>query len=301
MQNKTVIKLILDIAMALLFVVLIYPRTTGMSFHEIAGLVIGLLLLGHLALNWSWIKAMTMNLLKPNMKAKSRWFYILDSLSLLAVVVIIITGVEISQVLFASGGGGNRSALFSLHKWISYGSLGLFGVHVALHWNFIVTASRKLFAAWHWLKFGKAATAIASMALILGLVYAQLPSPTSADQEQVYRREAYAYSDPTATTPATTQEQPKVASKGAGRQGHTYNNNSSVSSAIPAPSQSEQQIVTSPNNAATDTISLADYLDNLFCTGCERRCSLLRPECGIGVQQAQIATQKYQQTYGADA
>lgn len=298
MRSKTVSKLILDITMALLFTVLIYPRTTGMSFHEIAGLAIALLMIIHLSLNWAWIKAITRNFFKPGLKAKSRWFYILDIFSLLAVIVIVVTGIEISLVLFPSTGVENRSLLYTLHKWISYGCLGLLAVHAALHWNFIVNTARKLLPSRPWPKLGKAATALASVALILGLVYAQLPSSLGTDQEQVYRRESQAYPDQSTVSLNTVQEQPKAVSKGAGRHGRTYH--SSISSKVPAPSQPEKQIVKSPYSSTTDTISLADYLDNLFCTACEKRCSLLKPECGTGVQQAQAATQKYQQTYGAD-
>ncbi len=33
--------------------------------------------------------------------------------------------------------------------------------------------------------------------------------------------------------------------------------------------------------AAQDTITLDDYLGNLFCTGCHKHCSLLAPQCSI--------------------
>jgi hypothetical protein len=47
-----------------------------------------------------------------------------------------------------------------------------------------------------------------------------------------------------------------------------------------------------------DTVSMSDYLSNMFCTGCDKHCPLLSPKCDKGEVQLQAAKIKYQELYG---
>lgn len=52
------------------------------------------------------------------------------------------------------------------------------------------------------------------------------------------------------------------------------------------------------NGTDATVITLDDYLGGLTCTGCHRHCSLLAPQCGVGVNQAEAATVEYDNLYG---
>jgi hypothetical protein len=74
MRNKNITKLILDIIMTAVFLILIDPKNTGMTFHEIAGLTMGALFTFHIILNWTWVKALPKIFLIPNERPKLKSF-----------------------------------------------------------------------------------------------------------------------------------------------------------------------------------------------------------------------------------
>ena len=54
----------------------------------------------------------------------------------------------------------------------------------------------------------------------------------------------------------------------------------------------------SESTETTPPPSLEEYLSKLTCTGCGKRCSLLRPRCGKGQMQAERAKDQYYSTEG---
>ncbi len=60
------------------------------------------------------------------------------------------------------------------------------------------------------------------------------------------------------------------------------------------------ETTTTIQNSLTDSSSaptLEEYLGNLFCTGCNKHCSLLAPQCGRGEKQADAAETAYKAKY----
>ena len=54
--KKNYTKIVLDLLMAVTFVLLMNPRVlNGLPFHEVAGLVIGVAILTHIGLNYRWV------------------------------------------------------------------------------------------------------------------------------------------------------------------------------------------------------------------------------------------------------
>ena len=47
----------------------------------------------------------------------------------------------------------------------------------------------------------------------------------------------------------------------------------------------------------SDDVNITDYLSNLFCTGCPKRCPLSNPKCSVGEKQASEAIQDYNEMY----
>jgi len=131
--------------MVLVFVLLFNTKVSGMLFHEVAGLAIGAVILIHCGLNWKWIKGVSLKIFKSKMPIKTRIGYFIDIILLINIVVIIISGAFISKIVFASLELSGAPFLKFLHMSISYLSLILIGIHVGLHWNWVMITFRKMF------------------------------------------------------------------------------------------------------------------------------------------------------------
>ena len=263
MNIKTPIKIVLDLIMAVMYLLLLDAHGTGLVFHEIAGLSFLVLMMAHILLNWAWVKNVTKNLIKRKSKSKPKLIYVLNMALLLGISTITITGILISKVIFPSGSTGDQFLLIATHKWVSYAWLGLFALHIALHRKYILVSMRNMSTHLKSYKLGKAILNLGAIALIIGVLYAQI-MPRS----------------PKTVTQSTTH--------------------SSISSRHSAVTQSKDD-QTSPTledtSAAGQTVSLADFLDDMFCTACGKHCSLLSLRCNKGLPQLESAKLTYQNLY----
>ncbi len=167
-KNKNKIKIALDILMALVFAIL-FNKTAlgGMAFHEIAGIAVGAFIAIHMVLNRAWLKSVTKKLFNPKLPARTRLAYIVDALLLIAIAVIIVTGILMSKVLFASIIHVHLN-VDSLHKAASYIALALIGTHIGLSWNRVVAIVKKLLNIPKKRALGVLATGCAIIAFSLG-------------------------------------------------------------------------------------------------------------------------------------
>ncbi|MDV3427321.1 MAG: DUF4405 domain-containing protein [Bacillota bacterium] len=144
MKKINYIKIILDILMALVFVLLFNKNAiSGISFHEIAGLTLGMAFIIHILINFKWVKKITIKFFNSKIKLKTRIGYIVDLLLLIDMALIIGTGISISKVLFSGifKSAGNQS----LHISLSYIALMLIGIHVGLHWDWVMNVFKNTF------------------------------------------------------------------------------------------------------------------------------------------------------------
>ncbi|PKM74005.1 MAG: hypothetical protein CVU91_02900 [Firmicutes bacterium HGW-Firmicutes-16] len=167
-KNKHKVKIALDILMAIVFAIL-FNKTAlgGMTFHEIAGLAIGAFIIIHMIQNRAWLKGVTKKLFNPKLPVRTRVAYIVDALLLIAVAVIIVTGILMSKVLFASVINVHLN-VESLHKAVSYIALALIGTHIGLSWNRVVAIVKKLLNIPKKRALGAIATACAIIVFSLG-------------------------------------------------------------------------------------------------------------------------------------
>ena len=145
MKKINLLKIILDIIMVVAFVLLFNYKTPGMLFHEVVGLAIGVVILIHCGLNWKWIKGVSLKIFKHKLPLKTRIGYILNILLLLSVIFIIVSGLLISKKLFPGLALSGGKGLQGLHISVSYFCLLLIGIHIGLHWNFVMNSFKKLF------------------------------------------------------------------------------------------------------------------------------------------------------------
>ena len=130
-----IVKIILDIIMAISLLMLYQKMTISMSFHEIAGLVLFGLFLIHNLLNWKWIKSVTKKLFKKTTGFRLRISWIINALLFVSMAGIIITGLMISKTLPI-----NFGKWFGAQQWhyfLAAMTIILMGIHLGLHWFFI--------------------------------------------------------------------------------------------------------------------------------------------------------------------
>ncbi|KUO58665.1 MAG: hypothetical protein APF84_09345 [Gracilibacter sp. BRH_c7a] len=145
MKKINYLKMLLDIAMAVVFVFLFNKRLfTGLSFHEIAGLAVSIVFIVHILLNWKWVKAVTLKIFSK-ISIKSRIGYMIDVLLLFSMGFIIYSGLAISTVVPLHINVSDPQQFYKLHVAVSYISLLLLGVHVGLHWNWAMSVFNKIF------------------------------------------------------------------------------------------------------------------------------------------------------------
>ncbi|GIM28831.1 hypothetical protein CPJCM30710_14970 [Clostridium polyendosporum] len=166
MKKINFVKITLDLLMSIVFVLLFNKMAVaGLRFHETAGLSLGVAFIIHIALNWKWVKQVTLKLFNPKITFKTRFGYIINVLLLFAMGYIIISGVLISKVLFPNINIGNKQLLKMLHISVSYFSLLLIGIHIGLHWTWIKNMLKKIFRITNKNKLSKV-TAIISVVLV---------------------------------------------------------------------------------------------------------------------------------------
>ena len=136
MKKKSVIKIGLDIVMAVLLIIMYNKMVISMTFHEVGGLAVCGLFLIHKILNWDWIAAVTKKLFSKTLPAKTRLGYIVDFLFLAAVILIAVSGMLISKTIL-TGISSQDMAWKIRHYFASSVALILLGIHIGLHWPFI--------------------------------------------------------------------------------------------------------------------------------------------------------------------
>ena len=133
-------KFIHNILLTVVMVLLMDPRSFyGLGFHEWAGLIIGLFFILHKVLNWGWIKKVTVCFFRTT-PARARLNYVLDVALLAGLVLMILSGIAIAKTIDFSwlNLGGSRMFWRVMHTSSSFITLALFGIHLGLHWNWVL-------------------------------------------------------------------------------------------------------------------------------------------------------------------
>lgn len=139
-KNKIKIYLLIDLLMAIIFVILFDKSYMPMKMHEIAGLVMLGVAALHFVIHPNYLIKITKLIFSKNsnLPIKTKVSYLLNLLLLISLVAMIISSFLISKVLF-----GNRGTFFmrDFHKTIAAVMLIIVGIHIGLHYKLI---ARKL-------------------------------------------------------------------------------------------------------------------------------------------------------------
>ncbi len=136
--------LLVDLLIVAGFLFASQPHLTGMTIHEWLSLGLGIGFLTHILLHWRWVYETTRRLFSK-LVGQSRINYILNLALLVAFTLIIFSGLMISEeVLPFIGLQGTHGGIWEwLHKTAADLVIWLVGLHIALHWKWIVNAAKK--------------------------------------------------------------------------------------------------------------------------------------------------------------
>lgn len=145
--SRTTVNLLLDSAIFVAFLAATSPRLTGLAIHEWLSIALGAAIVTHLLLHWSWIVQVTRRFF-GKLTWAARVNYVLNSLIFVAFTTAIVTGLLISEVALPLFGVrlGRDGLWMALHRMASDATVVLAGLHIALHWRWVVSATRRLFA-----------------------------------------------------------------------------------------------------------------------------------------------------------
>ncbi|MFN0072548.1 MAG: DUF4405 domain-containing protein [Chloroflexota bacterium] len=140
-------RLILDIVLLISFVTLMSVRFTGLAVHEWWGISLVAAIVIHLLLQWDWTAGSTQRLFR-RMAMRVRLTYLLNWALFIAVVLLIASGILISEVAIPRLGlpTARGDALFNFwrrtHSIAADACIVLSGLHLGLNWRWVWSAMR---------------------------------------------------------------------------------------------------------------------------------------------------------------
>ncbi len=138
MSTKT--NLILDLTIFTAFLIASNPHFTGNSIHEWLGISFAAAIVTHLLFHWDWIIKVGVEFIKK-LFHQSRLNFVVDSLFLVAMVAVSLSGILISKDLLSTFGiqlGQVARSWKMIHSFAADTSVILLAIHTALHWKWII-------------------------------------------------------------------------------------------------------------------------------------------------------------------
>jgi len=144
-KKTSKVRIYVDIFFFSLMILVLIPQTTGIPIHEWASFIILLPFFLHLIINWNWIVTNSAAFLKrkPN---KTRFDYVFNWLLYFLMIVVTVSGIVISESALPFFGIHFEPDSFwsKVHDVSATLFMAFLGIHIALHWKWIVSAIRKL-------------------------------------------------------------------------------------------------------------------------------------------------------------
>lgn len=133
----------LDITLLVIFALLQEPVTTGLGGHEWISIGFAGLLFLHLLVNWRWIAAAIARYRTADRRARvNTW---LNGALFVTMVFTIFSGLVVSHFVLPAIGvaSSDLRAWAQLHSLVASVTLVIVGLHVALNWDWVVSAARR--------------------------------------------------------------------------------------------------------------------------------------------------------------
>jgi hypothetical protein len=120
-----------------------YMDLTGVELHQWIGIFGTALVAYHLAVHWNWVIAVSQRFFGRT-SGRARGYFLIDVALLSGIAMIVFTGLVISTWLNLSL--NNYPGWLSVHITASILTLCVVVLKLALHWRWIVSATRSVFA-----------------------------------------------------------------------------------------------------------------------------------------------------------
>ncbi|KAA3665412.1 MAG: DUF4405 domain-containing protein [Chloroflexi bacterium] len=142
--SKTQINFLVDLGIFLLVLLVAAPKTTGMAIHEWLSIAFAVPIMAHLVLHWKWIVNVTKKIFSK-IPGETRFNYILNLLIFISIVLVSLSGILISEEALPALGIAMAIDPFwsSMHDLSANLFIVMTGVHIAMHWTWIVNAFKR--------------------------------------------------------------------------------------------------------------------------------------------------------------
>ena len=138
-RKRTITTAGIDLVILLLFIGAAEPRPTGILWHEWLGIAFGVIAVVHIYRSWEWIIA-TLSRFFGTQTATTRFSVILNVLLFVAMTLAVASGIAISREALRTLGLEwlTNRAWRNIHGLSADASVLLVGIHIAMHWHWIV-------------------------------------------------------------------------------------------------------------------------------------------------------------------
>jgi len=133
---------VIDALLFVSFLLAFFLDLTGLTFHQFLGVFIGLLCLYHLIIHWDWVVSVASRFTGKTSR-QSREYFLLDAGTFAGFILILFTGLVISS--WFNLPLTHFDTWLRIHILSSLATLGLLGVKLVRHWNWIQVTTRKIF------------------------------------------------------------------------------------------------------------------------------------------------------------
>lgn len=329
MKKKFILKIGIDLILSVLLLVLMgYPATT-LKIHEIGGIVFLVVIVVHLFLGFKWFQSIVKRIFHQKQTFLTYAKTVMSLLLLIDLLLTGISGILISRTVLTSISVSNTSLWTYIHNISAYAGVIIISIHIGMYWKVVMAFFRKLCRIKEvnvvrtWILRG-----LALLLAVLGVKssfdrgIAAKFYPEGSNQTGMKEEKNSSNEDGQIVKNTTTTETDEAMIRTV-----TYKTSATTDSAIVASSaastsngdvssdnarghfgggkggrgdgqQAERDFST---DAPTSGESENDYLGRLTCTGCGKRCSLLSPQCGRGMNQAEQASTYYESYMAGDA
>lgn len=309
-------KLILDAGILLLLVLCMEYGATGPFLHELIGVILIIGMVTHFLINRKYYRILASGKVKK-INTKSKIALAFNMILPVSLVTMFLSSVVISKDIFRFTGihTSNYEAWRVLHIISACVMLITSVAHLLMHAKLFKSLRDKHV---HGAVPGKILGYVSCLVAFLvgvytvkttgGLVADNIIASSENNKPQKIQpaetTEHKEYTEPYVFTEIPSPEENIIFTEIPFEEESIISENESEEykegNIIPENKSEEYEEETVITEQGEDKPSLEEYLGNLICTGCGKRCSLLAPRCGKGDMQAQMAADEYNQIYGLD-
>ena len=142
--SSTQLKLYVDLVLFTTYVLVNIPQATGIGVHEWASVLFIVPMLVHILLDWKWVVSVTKRMFSK-LPSEVRTNHTLDLIIFVMMVLALFTGFLISEAVLPALGIPITIDPFwsSMHDLTANLTMILIGIHLAMHWGWVVKSIKR--------------------------------------------------------------------------------------------------------------------------------------------------------------